>query len=385
MDRGKKHCFVIMPFRQELDRVYDRIRLTAAAHGLVCSRGDDVMSAGFVLQVIRDHIERADVVVADLTGRNANVFYETAIAHMLKGLQQVILIAQRDRDVPVDLMALRYLRYRADDMGLAQLATNLGEFMKQALAAAPGEDSECIEGKTERTRRIVAEYNALLREDQSRLATVVIRSRAGLSSLAIDPAESRAAAGEEQAYRKLLVEERSLLMELIRKGATFRAILTPPTAQLWRLTELPARYERLISLLEGASTGAKDALPAGRCQVVLCPLLGNNLLIIGDRVLYEGAKGSLQGGFDLTTRITHAGIVAAQVRAFEALYKDARGYTLNQYGSGSVKGGQKRLQDAVVAGLQESLARYVETEAQSDRAATARRPRPDGGTPGPDG
>jgi hypothetical protein len=52
---------------------------------------------------------RARVVIAYLTGRNPNVFYETGLAHALP--RRTVLLTQNPDDVPFDLRSIRYLFY----------------------------------------------------------------------------------------------------------------------------------------------------------------------------------------------------------------------------------------------------------------------------------
>ena len=60
-------------------------------------------------------IARSKVVVCDLTGRNANVFYETGIAHALG--REVVLITQSEHDIPFDLAHHRYVKYLGNAEG----------------------------------------------------------------------------------------------------------------------------------------------------------------------------------------------------------------------------------------------------------------------------
>jgi hypothetical protein len=53
-------------------------------------------------------IWRAGDVIADLSAKNTNVFYETGIAHTLG--RNVILVAQ-SMDLPFDLRPIRAVRY----------------------------------------------------------------------------------------------------------------------------------------------------------------------------------------------------------------------------------------------------------------------------------
>ena len=51
-----------------------------------------------------EHIKKARILVAELSGRNPNVFYELGVAHAMN--KDVILITQTLEDVPFDFEAL---------------------------------------------------------------------------------------------------------------------------------------------------------------------------------------------------------------------------------------------------------------------------------------
>ena len=74
---------------------------------LRCERGDDVFGSSVIMEDIRNSITAVDVVVADLTGKNANVFYEVGICHTID--KPVLLMAQSIEDVPFDLRHRRVL------------------------------------------------------------------------------------------------------------------------------------------------------------------------------------------------------------------------------------------------------------------------------------
>ena len=63
------------------------------------------------------------MIICDLSGKNANVFYETGIAHTLG--KEVILITQHDGDVPFDLRSLRYISYLNNGEGRKDLASKI--------------------------------------------------------------------------------------------------------------------------------------------------------------------------------------------------------------------------------------------------------------------
>ena len=80
----KRLCFVIMPFREELHYFYLYLQQhIEAKHAVECKRGDADILTVPLLDKIRNYIEDADVIIADCSGRNPNVFYDLGMAHTL--------------------------------------------------------------------------------------------------------------------------------------------------------------------------------------------------------------------------------------------------------------------------------------------------------------
>ncbi len=77
-------------------------------------------------------IARSKVVVCDLSGRNANVFYEVGIAHTLG--RDVVLITQSHDDVPFDLRHHRYITYLNNSEGLDALRQSLTSRLRTLMA-----------------------------------------------------------------------------------------------------------------------------------------------------------------------------------------------------------------------------------------------------------
>jgi hypothetical protein len=95
-------------------------------------------------------------VIADLTGNNANVFYELGVAHTVRCAESVLLTTQSMEAVPFDVRHNRCNEYTSDPGGLRQLQAKIVEFMKtQVLPTrflfrlAPGQryESEKVLGK----------------------------------------------------------------------------------------------------------------------------------------------------------------------------------------------------------------------------------------------
>lgn len=114
---------LMMPFSPAFNGVYDALRRPLEADGFTCTRADDFWMHAHIIQDIIELICTSSIVVCDLSEKNANVFYETGIAHTLG--KDVILIAQSMDDIPFDLRALRCIIYVNDRRGLERLSEDV--------------------------------------------------------------------------------------------------------------------------------------------------------------------------------------------------------------------------------------------------------------------
>lgn len=114
---------VMMPFAAEFDNVYKAIQDSCLQVELECYRADDIWQNSTFMQDIFDLIFCSMVVVVDFSGRNANVLYETGIAHTLGKI--VIPITQSISDIPSDLQSHRALKYLPNREGLGSLTEGL--------------------------------------------------------------------------------------------------------------------------------------------------------------------------------------------------------------------------------------------------------------------
>jgi hypothetical protein len=116
--------FMLMPFEPELEPVFrDHVVNVASELNFNASRGDDLFSNRSIVQDIWSAIHNARVIIADCTGRNANVFYEIGIAHSIG--KDTVLIAQTMEDVPFDLRHLRVIIYKFTPRGMHEFESKL--------------------------------------------------------------------------------------------------------------------------------------------------------------------------------------------------------------------------------------------------------------------
>lgn len=105
-----QNAFVILPFEDQFEELYhEKIVPILEDKGYTVNKADSVDSQRAIIEDIINGIEHADLIIADLTGTNPNVFYELGIAHGL-GVPTV-LITQDIDELPFDLSAYKTIEY----------------------------------------------------------------------------------------------------------------------------------------------------------------------------------------------------------------------------------------------------------------------------------
>lgn len=126
-------CFVLMPFDPKFSSIYETIRnaLQSPELNFVCQRADDIREP-HIIETILKSIWRAEFIIADLTERNPNVFYELGIAHCTKDIDKVVILTQNMDYVPFDLRQFRCIVYQPTDDGLINLKEELLKTFQEA-------------------------------------------------------------------------------------------------------------------------------------------------------------------------------------------------------------------------------------------------------------
>lgn len=143
MTMDEKVCFVISPIgeegsetRERSDRVYeDVIKEVVDEFGYVCKRADDIEEPGLITNQIITHIVESELVVADLTEKNPNVFYELAVRHAHR--KPVIQLINRNESIPFDVSAQRTIKIDLDDFSTTR---NAQEQMKGQIKQIEADD-----------------------------------------------------------------------------------------------------------------------------------------------------------------------------------------------------------------------------------------------------
>jgi len=127
-------CFVMQPFAAPLGTYYATIYKPAIEQaGLEAVRADtEIFGTGKIIDQIWRGINSASVLIAELTTKNPNVFYELGLAHALR--KPVILISSNQDDVPFDLRHIRVILYDQTDPFWGQkLTDNIADKIKSAI------------------------------------------------------------------------------------------------------------------------------------------------------------------------------------------------------------------------------------------------------------
>lgn len=124
----KKKCFVISPIGDEESSVRRRsdqvlqyiIRPPLEAEGYTVVRADKISEPGIITAQIIERIVEDDLVVADLTEWNPNVFYELAIRHAIR--KPYIQLIKRGEKLPFDVAGTRTIFFNVTDLDSVESA-----------------------------------------------------------------------------------------------------------------------------------------------------------------------------------------------------------------------------------------------------------------------
>lgn len=127
----KNLCFVIMPFHTKRSaEVYGKLVEIIRYCGLTAKRADQIYRPD-IMEDVWSSINECGIVIADCSGRNANVFYELGIAQTLG--KDVIILTQKEKDIPFDIQRFRYIKYENNESGYNILKEKLPEYINAIL------------------------------------------------------------------------------------------------------------------------------------------------------------------------------------------------------------------------------------------------------------
>lgn len=127
----KKKVFVIMPFEDKYFEIYEMLKRQFEDDFLFSHAGDEDNQQNILKDIVQA-IYDADIIIANLTGLNPNVFYELGIAHTLN--KKVIIITEDISTLPFDLKSYRAKEYSTHFVKFAELLDALKKYMYGAIS-----------------------------------------------------------------------------------------------------------------------------------------------------------------------------------------------------------------------------------------------------------
>jgi hypothetical protein len=174
--RLTKTCFVIAPIgaegsptRERSDRVLEYILKPVAEEcGYeVVLRADHIGAPGMITDQVIQHVVGDELVIADLTEENPNVFYELALRHAIR--RPLVQIIEKGEAIPFDLANFRTIEVDHRDLRAAALAKEELHRHIQAVEEDPSRvdnpistslDLQALRGSGDPIQASVAELNA---------------------------------------------------------------------------------------------------------------------------------------------------------------------------------------------------------------------------------
>jgi hypothetical protein len=127
----RPRLFVAMEYREPFDTFYQKVIKPQAEHDFEVVRIDEKPGPGVIFQDMQREIAQADVVIAEITHSNPNVFYELGYAHALG--KPTILLAQRGVDLPFDIRSFRVVFYDDSIGGKSRVEEDLSRHLDAIL------------------------------------------------------------------------------------------------------------------------------------------------------------------------------------------------------------------------------------------------------------
>ena len=117
-----KKCFVVSPIgeegseiRKRADQVYKYIISPVCEKcGFEAVRSDQINQSDSITQTIIDNLKSAELVIADMTGHNPNVFYEMGFRACTQ--KPMIHIREKTETIPADIAGIRAFDYSLTDL-----------------------------------------------------------------------------------------------------------------------------------------------------------------------------------------------------------------------------------------------------------------------------
>ncbi len=131
-----KSVFLLMPQDEALKKSGEAIFETVQAHGLAVDEAEDIRNGKSAVQEMWFSINRAAIIIADLTGADPGVMYGLGIAHTL-GKETILVYPQGSRYL-TDIPRTHRIEYEDSNTGRKRLGEQLSDMLRSMLQPVAG-------------------------------------------------------------------------------------------------------------------------------------------------------------------------------------------------------------------------------------------------------
>lgn len=125
-----------MQFSEPYTDVYlNVIKSVCKEFGITAVRADEIYGPGVIVKDIIEQVANAQLVIADISAPNANVYFE--VGYALASGKPIILLAKKDTTLPFDVSGFRVLFYEDSIGGKSKVEDGLRKHLTALLGAVP--------------------------------------------------------------------------------------------------------------------------------------------------------------------------------------------------------------------------------------------------------
>ena len=210
---AEKNCFVISPIgepdsdtRKRADQILKHVVKPAVGEcGYTAVRADEIDKPGIITSQVIQRVVTDPLVIADLTQRNPNVFYELAIRHALR--KPLVQLIKKGERIPFDVAGTRTIQIDHHDLDSVETAKREIAAQIRALEADPFDLETPISVSLD--LQILRQSEKPEERSLADLVSVVADLRVGMAKL-----DARIGGGEEDG---ILDEIKNMLKSLPRR------------------------------------------------------------------------------------------------------------------------------------------------------------------------
>lgn len=134
VEAERPKAFIVMQFSSPYNEVYSEvIREACKRFEIDALRADEIYGPGLIIRDVTEKILQAQVVIADITPANANVYCEVGYALALN--KPIILLAAKGTSLPFDVSGFGVLFYEDSIGGKPKLENGIQQHLKAILGS----------------------------------------------------------------------------------------------------------------------------------------------------------------------------------------------------------------------------------------------------------